>query len=50
MSHLRIGIKPSGTHAANAPHAQRTFVLEVSYSACHIGLQPSPHRVATSAT
>eukprot|EP00964_Phaeocystis_antarctica_P023153 scaffold12939_cov63-Phaeocystis_antarctica.AAC.4 len=47
VSHLRLGIKPSGTHAANAPHAQRTFVLEVSY---HIGLQPQPHRVAASST
>ena len=28
VSHLRFALTPSGTHAANAAHAQRTFVLE----------------------
>ena len=32
VSHLRFALKPSGTHAANAAHAQRTFVLEVRHT------------------
>ena len=46
MSHLRLGIKPSGTHAANAPHAQRTFVLEVSTEEATL-LQPYAQEAAT---
>ena len=31
-SQLRLAVTPSGAHAVNAPHAQRTFVLEVGYT------------------